>query len=200
MRPGKAVLPFIALNAALCVGAAPAPDGPPLSPQGEAPDRGLASPSPGCIARLIGDVEREGGRVLRAQAASSDRWGRVWRADVAMPGAPAGRISRAVCWNDQLQLARDPGLTPLAMGGDGRRPGAAPCEHTPIDNPCQHEPVRIVWLCVRPQFDVYADGHAEPAAGDGGLNVGFVNQGAPESDAAWAARCRGKGGVYEAGN
>lgn len=196
MRLGQAVLSIVAL---VSLGAAPAPDGPPLSPQGEAFDRGSASPSPECIARLIGEVEREGARVARAQTTTSDRWGRVWRADVVAPGAPAGHFRRAVCWNGQLTLAGEAGLAPLTTGGAGRHAAAAPCDYTPIDNPCRHEPVKVVWLCVRPQFDIYADGHAEPAADDGGLNVGFVNEGAPESDAAWAARCKGKGGVYEAG-
>ncbi|MGA0599915.1 hypothetical protein ACO2Q3_04340 [Caulobacter sp. KR2-114] len=197
MSPGKtAALPFLAV---LVMGAAPVADAPPLSPQGEAADRGGPSPSPDCIARLVGQVQRAGGHVERAQTSDSPRWGRVWRADVALPDAPAGKVNRAVCWAGGLQFARGQDLPPLpTAGGAAHRAAAAPCDYTEIENPCRQEPVRIVWLCVRPQLYIYADGHAEPAgSGDGGLNVGFINRGAPESDAAWAARCRGKGGVYD---
>lgn len=197
MSLGKAVAPILILAS---LGAAPAPDGPPLSPQGEAPAGSATSPSPDCIARVIGAAQRAGGRIERAQTTDSPHWGAVWRADVALPGTAPGRINRAVCWNDTLRLVTDQPLTPLALAGSSRHGGAAPCDYTPIDNPCGREPVRIVWLCVRPRFNIYADGHAEPAAAEGDLNVGFVNQGAPETDAAWAARCRGRGGVYEAGN
>jgi len=202
MRLGKAALPIPLLGLALLgLGAAPAPDAPPLAPQGETPDRGGASPSPDCIARLVGEMERAGGMVERAQTTDSSRWGRVWRADVALPETPAGKINRAVCWNGELRLARGQDLPPLVTAtGSSRHAAAAPCDYTPIDNPCRHEPVRIVWLCVRPRFYIYADGHAEPASDDGALSVGFINEGAPESDAAWAARCKGKGGVYEAGD
>jgi len=198
MRPGKAVMPILALAS---LGAAPAPDSsfPPLAPQGEASDREANSPSPDCIARLIGEVERAGGRIERAQATSSEKWGRVWRADVGWPDAPRGTISRAVCWNDQLRLSHAESLAPLPTSVSGRRGAAAPCDYTPIENPCQRDAVRIVWLCVRPQFEIYADGHAEPSSLSGGLEVGFVNEGAPESDAAWAARCKGRGGVYQDG-
>lgn len=197
MRLGKAVLPVLILAN---LGAAPAPDGPPLSPQGEAPDHGASSPSPACIARLIALAARAGGHVERAQTTDSPQWGAVWRADVALPDTAAGKVNRAICWNDTLRLATGQAIASLALASASRRGGAAPCDYTPIDNPCRHEPVRMVWLCVRPRFNLYADGHAEPAAADGDLNVGFVNQGAAESDAAWAARCQGRGGIYEAGD
>jgi hypothetical protein len=179
---------------------ATAPASPPLDPGREPVMAVGATPWPDCAARLVAEVERSGGRVQRALSTRSADWGPLWRADVSLPGAKAGLINRAVCWNDQLRFARDQPLSPLPVAPDGRRPAATPCDYTPIDNPCRKEPIRIVWLCVRPQLYLYADGHAEQAHDEAPLSVDFVNRGAPESDAAWAARCAAKGGIYEAGD
>jgi len=205
MVQGPAVL---AALAALLAGegvAAPAADmhaqlaaQPPLAPGDEAVRSAPRTPWPACVARAAAEAERSGGRLDRALVTESPQWGRVWRADVALPDARPGQVNRAVCWNDQLQFARGRPLAPLPIAPDkARRPAAVRCNYTPIDNPCRQEPVRILWLCVSPQLFLYADGHAEPAREDAALDVGFTNRGAPETDAAWAARCASKGGIYE---
>lgn len=206
MALGKAAI--LALAAALAGQAAPTPDAPPPL----APDREVVrevietpsqTPSPACVARLVTRTNRDGGQVARSLVTRSDRWGEVWRADVVFPSDPKGAVNRAVCWNDQLQYARRTALAPLPAPPEGEwerehKQGAVRCNYTPIDNPCRREPVTILWLCVRPQLYLYADGHAEPAREDPALGVDFVNRGAAETDAAWAARCAGKGGIYRA--
>jgi hypothetical protein len=190
--------------AALAGGAAPAPDAvPPLTPDREAAEAPPQTPSAACVARLVSRVNRDGGQVARSLVSRSERWGEVWRADVVYPAdRPSDHkaaVNRAVCWNDQLQFARGQALPPLPPAPDGaHRPGAVRCNYTPIDNPCRKEPVAILWLCVRPQLYLYADGHAEPAREDPSLGVDFTNRGAAETDTAWAARCAAKGGIYRA--
>ena len=133
-----------------------------------------------------------------ALVTESAQWGLVWRADVALADTRPGQVARAVCWNDQLQFVRGRTLPALPIAtGASKRPAAVRCNYTPIDNPCRKEPVRILWLCVSPQLFLYADGHAEPSREDAALDVGFTNRGAPETDAAWAARCASKGGIYD---
>ena len=194
--------PALAFAALLTVGAAhgagpdqPAP-GPPLDPAGEArvpmgPNQSIA-----CLSRLLDTVSRDGGRLDRTLVTKSDRWGQVLRADVIYPGGGAGR---AVCWNDALKLNRSEKLDALPLPvAKSRKASGAHCNYTPIDNPCRGEPVAMVWLCVRPSFYLYADGHAAPVSADNALAVDFINRGTPESDAAWTARCAGKGGVFRA--
>lgn len=186
--------------AALCTaGAARAPSapaGPPLGPAGESAAPMGPTPQTACIAKLLGVLDRDGGKLERGLATKSGAWGQIWRADITYDSGKAGR---AVCWNDQLQLVRDQKLDPLPLpAAKSRRAAGARCNYTPIDNPCRAEPVAMVWLCVRPTFYLYADGHAEPVSADNALAVNFANRGAPESDTAWAARCAAKGGVFRA--
>ncbi len=182
----------------------PSPDSPPpLTPDRESFEAPAQTPSTACVARLVSRVNRDGGQVARGLVTRSERWGEVWRGDVVYRSDPKGAVNRAVCWNDQLQYVRGAALSPLPAPPVGEwerahRPGAVRCNYTPIDNPCRKEPVTILWLCVRPQLYLYADGHAEPAREDPALGVGFTNRGAAETDTAWAARCATKGGVYRA--
>lgn len=202
MALGKAAV--LALAAALAgesgpAPSPPAPSPPPLSVDHETIEIRPQTPWTPCVAKLLGRVDREGGRLTRSLVTRSDRWGEVWRADVSFPVDRKGLVNRAVCWNDELQFARAQALPPLPVAAEGSpKPGSVRCNYTPIDNPCRKEPVAILWLCVRPQLYLYADGHAEPAREDPSLAVDFTNRGAAETDTAWAARCAGKGGVYRA--
>ena len=196
-------MPALALAALLTAGAARAPSdeppaGPPLSPAGETPVPMGPTPSAACIAQLLGVLDKDGGRLDRSLVTRSGAWGQVWRADVVYP-QDDGAAARAVCWNDHLQLVRGRRLDPLPLpAAKSRKASGARCNYTPIDNPCRAEPVAMVWLCVRPTFYLYGDGHAEPVSADNALAVTFANRGAPETDAAWTARCVAKGGVFRA--
>ena len=198
MALGKAV--FLAVAAALAGQGAPLSEGaPPLDPGNEIPDASAPTPWPECAAKLATAVNRADGQIARTLVTHSERWGAVWRADVIEPSDGKGVVRRAVCWNDQLQFGREPAPAPLPLLTLSRhKPAAIRCNYTPIDNPCRKEPVTILWLCVRPQLFLYADGHAEPARDDPALGVAFTNRGAPETDAAWRARCASKGGIYRA--
>lgn len=199
----------LALAAVLMGGAAPpdpnvAAGTPPVAPDGETPGPAQYTPPAACLKAVMAVVTHEGGKLERTLATHSARFGDVWRADFTTPGWNAALISRAICWSDQTVIVMRQRMAPLPLGAGAalnlRHPAAVRCEYTALDNPCRDEPVAMVWLCVKPGLLIYANGRAEAAATDDGMNVGFINATPAETDEAWARRCSARGGVYRAEN